>query len=424
MTFTCTKLEDGKFQLTVELAAEDLASHIDRAQALLGRDLEVDGFRKGKVPPDVVRKHIGISRILETALESAVQRSLAEIIDSNNFDVIEATDLKVQENSAEKLVYTVALQLFPDVTLPKLETISVHRGPVSVEPKEIDETIETIKSSRASVAEKDGPAETGDRVEVDFEVTENGSVIEGGISKNHPITIGAGNFVPGFEDQLIGMKKGDRKEFSLTAPDDFSNKAVAGKKLDFIVSMVDVKRVTLPELTDDFARSLGKFSNMDQLILSIKDGLLEEKKEKEEQRVRGEVLDKIVAGSTMVVPAVMIERQLDLMVQNFDQDLHKHDMELAMYLAKLNKTREQLRDEWRVQAERQVRMSLVLHAIARKQNISVAPEETNEALQAVLHSTVSPDGIMNLDADRIRQNIESRLLNEKTFEYIEKICVS
>ena len=422
MTFTSKKLGADSIQLTIELSKEDLSHHVTRAEDSLGRDLEIDGFRKGKAPREKVRKEVGEARIMEAALELAIQRSLGQVISDEDLNVIETSDLKILENTKDKLVYSVVVQLFPEVKLPKLDTISISRQEVKVEDKEISDTIESIRSSRAILSDKDAPAAQGDRVEVDFEVSEDGAVIEGGLSKNHPVVIGAKNFVPGFEDQLIGMKKDDQKEFSLTAPNDFANKSVAGKKLDFKVTMHNVKSVTLPEVNDDFAKTLGKFQTVIDLKNSIEQGLLQEKKDKETDRVRTAALDKILSATSCTASPTMVDRQLDLMIQSFDQDLHQQDMELSMYLAKLEKTQDDLRREWRGQAERQVKQSLILHTIAKENNISVTPEETQEAVGAILQTAIAK-GQAGLDPERLRQNVESRLLNEKTFEFVEKMCV-
>ncbi len=424
MTSATKKLDSNTVELTVELNHQDLARYIKETEQEFTRGLEMPGFRKGKVPQDLARKQIDGKKLLEAALQTAMQRSLGRVISEQDLDIIEASDLSVKENSAEKLLYTVKLSIFPEVQLPALGSIKVPHREVSVDTKELDETLDSIRSSRAVYTEKTGPAQKQDRVEVDFEVRQDGALIEGGESKNHPLIIGQNQFVPGFEDQLVGMNKEEKKEFSLQIPNDFSNKKIAGKKLDFVVTMKEIKDTKLPELNDDFAKTLGNFQNVDQLIMNIKDGLLEEKKEKEQQRVRLEIIDKIIAGAKCQVPEKMIGDQLGLMIQNFDADLHKHDMELSIYLAKLGKTQEDLKKDWRPEAERQVKMALILHNVARNHKIEVAQEEVDEATAALIQSTMIQEGSenVNFDAEKLKMNIRNKLANEKTLEYLEKTC--
>ncbi len=433
MTSTNKKLDADHIELAVELGRDELAEYVRSAEDALIQEVTIDGFRPGKAPRDKVRQHVGEAQVLESALQTAVQQSLAKVIAEQKLDVIEATDLSVKENTPDKLVYSVKLQIFPEVKLPELTSIKVSRRDVVIDNKEIDEALETVKASRAVLTATDEPAVKGDRLEVDFEVKEKDVLIEDGTSVNHPVVIGKENFVPGFEDQLIGLKKGERKEFSLTAPKDFANKTVAGKKLDFAVTVKDIKKVTLPVLDDAFAKSLGQFENLDQLMLNIRDGLTEEKKDKENQRVRLEIMNGLIAKTVCTASPSMVEDQLTTMMQNFDQDLHRHDMELSLYLAKIGKTQEDIKKEWRPEAERQVKMALVLHAIARENNLEITREETDEALESLIQSTMlrSPAGggqgggaSPNLDMERMRSTIQSRLLSEKTFQFLEKTCLT
>lgn len=426
MTSTQKKINSNHIEMTVELVKEDLVEYIRSAEDSLGQEVVIDGFRPGKAPREVIRKQVGEAKILETALQAAIQRSLGQIIEENKLDVIEASEISVKENSADKLVYTVKLEVFPEVKLPILAGVKVKRREVLVTNEEVDKALETVKASRAVLVDTTDSAGKGDRVEVDFEVKNDGVLIDGGESKNHPVTIGKENFIPGFEDQLIGMKKGEHKEFSLVAPADFANKEIAGKKLDFFVTVKDIKKVTIPELNDAFAKSLGKFENVDQLMLNIRDGLTEEKKDKENQRVRLEIMNEIIAQATCVVSSEMVEDQLTTMIQNFDQDLHRHDMELGLYLAKIGKTQDDIKKEWRPEAERQVKMALVLHSLAKENNIEVSREEVDQALEELIQTTMLRDGgaSPNIDMNRMRSAIQSRLMNEKTFSFLEKTCVA
>jgi len=424
-TSTNKKLDADHIELNVELDREELAGYVRLAEDALNQEVAIDGFRLGKAPREKLRQHVGEAQVLESALQTAIQRSLSQVIIEQKLDVIETTDLSVKENTPAKLVYSVKLHVFPEVKLPDLASIKVNRRDVIVEPKEIDEALETVKASRAILVDATGPAVKGDRLEVDFEVKEGGKLIDGGERVNHPVVIGKENFIPGFEDQLIGLKKDERKEFSLTVPKDFANKTVAGKKLDFAVTVKDVKKVTLPELNDEFVKTLGKFENLDQLMLNIRDGITEEKKDKESQRVRLEIMNALIDKATCTASTVMIEDQLTNMLQNFDQDLHRHNMELSLYLAKIGKTQEDIKKEWRSEAERQVKMALILHAVSRENSIEITSEETDEALESLVQSTMLRNGgaSPNLDMERMRSSIQSRLLSEKTFQFLEKTCV-
>lgn len=420
------KINNTEIEATVELGKEDLAKYVSRAELELGRDVEIDGFRKGKAPKDQVRKYIGAEKIMEATLDIAIKGSLAECLQKQEYELIDATEFKITENLTDKLIYKVKLAIYPEISVGDISNISVSQKPIAIDDKEIDETLDTIRNSRATLSEKDGPAEMGDRVEVDFEVCLDGKPIEGGVSKNHPLVIGGKNFMPGFEEQLVGMAKGQDKKFSLTSPKDYYHKEIAGRKLDFTVAMKLVQKTALPEITDDFVKTLGNFETIASLKQNIKEGLETEKRAKERQRARLEILDNILSSNNIDVPEILLSRQLDRMIDGFDGDLHRNGLELGPYLAHIGKTQDDLRNEWRKDAERQVKISMVMKALARRENLKPAEEEIENAIQEAIQTATlrgEIDKNMPLNLEAIRENISVALLNEKVLQYLESECL-
>ncbi len=424
MNHTLKKIDKNQTELTVELTRDDLKKYIDMTESELGKDLQLDGFRKGKVPKDLLKKNLDAKHVLESALDLAIKDSLSKTVDKEKLDVLNVSKLEVKENTAEKLVYKVILTMFPEIKVQDFSKLKVARRDVQVEQKDIDSTLETIKASRSILHDKDGTVEHGNRVEVDFEVRHDGQILEGGISKNHPLVIGGKNFIPGFEDNLLGMKKGEERAFSLVAPKDYYVKKIAGQKLDFTVKVNNIQSVELPKVDDEFVKSLGNFKNMGQLMDSIKDGITEEKKLKEKQRVRLEIVNHIIKNSSIVIPEVLVSQQLDSMMINLDKDLHANGMELGPYLAQMGKTQDDLRGQWRDEAERQVKIVMILHRIARDNNISASHEEVDESLSATVQSMIMKGEVdkANLDVDSLRDNISSRIINERVLDFLEKTC--
>ncbi len=421
------KHNDGQAELTVELTKDDLKKYINEAENEVGRDLQIDGFRKGKVPKDLLKKHTDPNQIRELALQVALRDSLDKTIADEHLDALSVGKLDIKENSADKLIYKVQLVLSPEFLMPDISKIKIERKKIEVDQKEIDETVEAVRASRAKLVDKDEPAQTGDRVEIDFEVKSDGKIIEGGTSKNHPLIIGGKNFIPGFEDQLVGMAKGEEKLFSLNAPVDYFQKSIAGKKLDFTVKIIDIKKVQLPELNDDFAVSLGKFKNSNELLANLKDSIQQEKEMKEKQRIRLEILGKMIDSSDIKTPELMIEHQLEDMMRGLDNDLHNNGMELGPYLAHIGKTQEELKKSWRNEAEKQVKMALVLHKIVKDKKIVVSTSEIEEALNFTVQSLMLRGGIekpTDLDIESMREDISSKLINEKALDFLEKSCVA
>ena len=423
MTSSIKKLNTSEIELTVELSATDLKRFVDSAEREIGISLDVKGFRKGKVPKDFIKQHVDPKTILDSAMDLALRGSLAMSIKEQDMDVLNVSNLNIKENTANKLLYSVLLTLFPDITLADLN-FKVKKREVSVEDKEIEQTLETIKTSRANLVPKNGVAENGDRVEVDFEVKSDGQTIEGGVSKNHPLILGKNTFIPGFEDNLVGMATGEEKNFSVVAPKDYFHKPVAGKKLDIHVKVQDVKKIELPEFTDEFIKSLGRFENLNQLSENIKQGLIEEKKAKESQRVRLEILNTLISKSDIKVPEHMTDKQLEDMIDGFDSDLHRKGMELGPYLAHLGKTRDDLKKDWQKEAEKQVKIMLVLHKVAREKKITAEPEEIEPALSEMAQSLMARGDLDKggIDVNKIKEAIANKVINDKTLKFLEDHC--
>lgn len=411
--------------LTVELDRDELKKHIGAIEKAAAADIEITGFRKGKAPLDVVRQHLDTDKVLQEALGRALEMSLSDAIANNGLEVIRVGDLKIKENSAEKLNYSVTLHLYPQVTLPELAAHSVERKPINVTDDEVSEALETLRNTRSTFSDTNSAASDGNRVEVDFTVRLDGQIIEGGESKNHPLIIGGKNFMPGFEEELIGLNVGQEKNFSLTAPGDYYQQNLAGKKLEFHVAMRKVQNVERPELTDAFAQTVGQFKDMEQLKAAIRDGLCQEKEQHERQRVRGQILDKLIGVSAIDVPPYMIEEQIDAMISDLDHTLHERGMELGMHLTHLKKTQNDLRKEWRKDAEKQVRAALIVREIAKKNRISVTEQDVEAVLAEAIQAAISNGQaeIPDVDIARMRKAITERMMNERTLDFIEGVCV-
>lgn len=424
MNHTLKKIDQNQTELIVELIRDDLKMYIDRTESEFGRDLQMDGFRKGKVPKDLLKKNLDAKQVLEAALDLAMKDSLAQVIDKEKLDVLNVSKLEVKENTADKLVYKIILTLFPEIKIDDFSKLKVATRTIEVDQKDIDDTLETIKTSRSILHDKDGVVENGDRVEVDFEVRHDGQILEGGISKNHPLIIGGKNFIHGFEDNLLGMKKDENKSFSLVAPKDYYVKKIAGEKLDFSVKINNIKSVELPKVDDDFAKGLGNFQNINQLMDNLKEGITEEKKLKEKQRVRLEIINHLIKNSSIVIPEILINQQIDSMIGNLDRDLHSNGMELGLYLAQMGKTQDDLRKEWREEAEKQVKTIMILHKVAKDNNISASQEEVDEALTTTVQSMMMKGEIdkTNLDMEKLKDGISSRIVNERVLDFLEKSC--
>jgi len=408
----------------IELDATELGRYVADATKRIAQEVTVEGFRKGKAPQHLVEKQIKPDVVRSEALELALEGSFSGAVEQEKWDVQRTSELSVERNDATGLAYSVRVHLWPSVTLPDLSTIQVPAKPVEVSDAEIDEALDTVRNMRATFLDKTGPAAEGDRCEVDFDAMVAGAAVEGGSSRNHPLVIGGKNFMPGFEEALVGLATGESKEFSLNAPADYYEKKLAGKKVDFKVTMRRVQAVLKPAADDAFAASLGSFTSLSQLRDSLREGIAREKGAKEQQRLRLAILDAIIEKAKVPAPDIMAKEELDDMIHRFGHDLQERGTDLSMYLARMKKTEEDLRKDWKPEAERQIRIRLVLREVAKQEKISVSSAELDATLNETIAELIRQGRATEdqMDPQRIRSALMERIMTDRTFAFLEQKC--
>jgi trigger factor len=420
MEIRSNQLKSSEVELEVELMADELREYVSQTEKNLGADLDIKGFRKGKVPSDVVRKTVGEAKIREEALSLAIKDSFARAVVEKELELLEpAQGVDIKENTKDKLVYSTKVTVLPKFDLPEYKGIEVEKKEIKVEDKEIDEAIEYIRKTRSTFAGTKEPAQKGNKVEIDFEIKADGKTIESGVSKNHPVILGNDTFIPGFEQNIVGMKEGEEKTFEIEVPKDYYQKSIAGKTIQCIVKLHKVEIVSLPELTDDFAKTLGSFENVAELKKSISDGVRMEKEQKDKQRIRLAILEKISEQVNLEIPEILIEKQLENLIQEFSASLRQKGLELSMYLAGMKKTQDDLKKEWRPQAEKQVKNSLILREVAKKEKLAISDKELEDSVNLFLQGFPNPEHLKEIDPKILKRNLYEDLLKEKTLRFLE-----
>jgi len=307
------------------------------------------------------------------------------------------------------------------IELANYKGLEIKRNKSKVEKEEIDKSLDYLRQSRAKIITVNKPAKKGNQVEIDFEFRCAGVKIEDGTSKNHPLILGDGRFLPGFEKELEGMSAGREKEFSLKTPENWPDKRIADKNLDFKVKMNLVQEREISELNDEFAKSLGQFDSLDALKKNIEKGLFEEKEIKENQRIKLELIGKVADESKMEIPELLIKEELERMLNEFKFSINNLGLDFEIYLKEIKKTADEIKKEWRIQAEKRVRIALCLKAIADKENIQVFEEELTERIDRDLKNYPNIEEVKkNIDLNALREYTEEVLRNEKVLGVIEK----
>ncbi len=426
MHVTTKPINPYTIEARITLEQQELEGYLRQTKEAMTREVTVEGFRKGKAPQHRAESQIGEAAIRAEALELALGESFTQAAQEQAWDIARTTDLKVERNDKDGLAYTIHVHVWPTVVLPDLAEVKVSRKTVEVSDKEVDDALDTVRGLRATFLDKTGAAALDDRVEVDFDASMDGEPIEGGSSRNHPLVIGGKAFMPGFEEELIGLTAGMAKEFSLTAPADYYEPRLAGKKVDFKVTLQRVQVVLKPAADDAFAKSLGKFEGLAQLRESLRQGIVSDKQTREQQRVRLAILDAVIAKADVPTPEDLIIAETDEMTHRFSHDLRERGIEMPMYLARLKKTEEQLKADWRPEAERQVRIMLVLRQLAKEKDLHVANDELNAAVNEAVGQLIKEGQATEeqIDAERVRTVLAERILREKVLRLIEDTCAA
>lgn len=424
------KLPHSQIEFELSVSWEIWKKYLDQAAEELSKEIKIPGFRPGKAPRNIVEEKIGKAPILNEASEKAVKKSYVDFVMKEKLDVIGSPKVEIKEiEEGKDLKYGVRVSVMPEIKIDpkyKKEIKKINEDFAKkeniVDEKEIDLEVEKIANSRVKLVTVRREAGSGDSVEIDFDVFVGGKVIENGSSKNHPLIIGKGVFIPGFEENITGMKEGEEKEFELVFPEEYHKKDLAGKAAVFKVKMNLVQERQTPEINDDFAKSLGKFENLEALRKSVKEGMEHEKEHKLKEGRRTEFLDKIIASSQTDLPDILVEEEIKKMLDEFGYQVSSMGMTLEQYLASIKKEKKELEKDWRPQAEKRVISALALSQIAKDEQLGADSKEVEEEMNKTLnHYKNVKDIEKNLDMERLYNYCKGMVENEKVFEFLEKM---
>lgn len=435
MHYEFKKLLKSEIEIEVTLIPPEFEFHITRAAALLSEEHEIEGFRRGKAPYEIVEKRFGEGMVLERAAELAVKKTYPEVMQKLIADGKIATthppigrpEVEIRAvGKKSEFIFRVKVALLPSLDLPGYKEIAgrviKEKKKTIVSDEEVAKAVDWLLESRTTIVTVERPAAAGDRVEVDFEIRQDGVKIAGGDSQNHPLILGKGKFLPGFEEELFGMKAGDEKEITIKVPEGWHEKAVAGKTLDIKTEMKLVQERAIPELNEEFAKNIGNFDSLEALRENIREGLKLEKEEKEIQRIRARIADEIADGATGDIPDVLVASELDKMVADVRTNATQMGMKWEEYLAHIKKTEDDLRKDWKGDAERRVRVALCLREIAMNEHIEADDMEVERRAGEFLRQfQTAEDAAKTIDPDDIREYTRGVVRNEKVFEFLEKI---
>lgn len=415
--------EKSQVSLEITASAEDLKPYLEKAARKLTKDKPLKGFRPGKAPLSVVVEAYGRERVMSEALDMAVPRMFVEGLLEHEIEALGRPDISMSKASLEEgIVFTATVDVMPEVKLGEAEKISAEKREVKVADEDVSKELEHLAKMRSTPLEVARPAQEGDTVTIDFSVSVNGSVLDGGESKNHPVELGKGQFVPGFEEKLKGISAGDERDFTITFPEDYAKEDIRGKEAQVRVKAHAVQKMVVPEINDDFAKKLGQFENLEALKKTLRENMEHEQGHKEKERLRGELIEKLAEASEFgPLPQSLIEGEIDRRIGEFAQMLSWQKKTMEDYLAQQNKTMEQMRSDMREGAEKSVRMSLALREFVKQEKIEVAEEDVKNAVTAYLAKYNKVEQAQaEIDEEELTTQMAANLRNEKGMEALEK----
>lgn len=424
MNVQVEKKPDGEAVLTIEVAVSEMQPELQAAAQRLSKQMKVAGFRPGHVPYDVVKNTYGELSIYEEATERIVAKHFVEAVRQHSLQTVGQPEIKIEKLAPDNpFIFTATTALLPTVTLGDYRKIKKERKPVTVDPKEIEKALTTLQEMRGSEVLVERPAQKGDKVEIDLDIFMDKVPLDGGKSQKHPIRLGQGHFLPGFEDQLIGLTAGQTKEFPLPFPKDYHKKDLQGKTADFRVKMAAVYEVKLPVLDDAFAKAVGKFEKLGELRQAIEENLYKEQEEQSQRQFELAIIEDIVRQSTFgLFPGKLVKAEVEKMLAELEHDVTANGMKVEEYLQSIRKTKDQLREDFKPQAEKRLKVALVIRHIAEAEKIEATREEIEAETQASLDVTQDPKKQKAIDSDEYRRYVRTVLINRKVFELLAKIA--
>lgn len=424
MKTTIKHLPKNTVELLIELPEHLVRPHLDRAAERLSKQRPQPGFRPGKAPYGVMEKAVGADVIYHEAAENIIRATYPKAVAEHKLQTVGAPSIELQKLAPNNpFIYKAVVALLPDIKLGDYRALKLKKTAVTVGDDEVNKVMEDVRRSRGKEALVQRPAIMGDKVELDFKGFRDNIPVEGASSSMHPVTIGSGHFVPGFEEQLVGLAANDKKEFVVRFPKDYKEKSLANQDVTFKVSCHAVYEVTLPALDDEFAKSLGSYPTLQALRERLRKNLEEEKRHKERERFENAMLEKIAGLSTFgEFPDQLVDGEVEKMLEELRHSIDHQGMSFANYLESIKKTVEQLKKEFRPQAEKRLRLALVTRAVAEQEKITVGDDVVQKEIDASKRLYQGNTEIeANLTSPEYFRYLKNTLTQKRVLEFLDEM---
>ena len=382
MSLQVEKLEKNMAKLTIEASAEDFEKAIQKVYLKARGKINIPGFRKGKAPRKLIEKMYGTGVFYEDAANDLIPTAYAEALKDCDLEIVSRPEINVtQIESGKPFIFTAEVAVKPEVTLGEYKGVEVEKSDVEVTEEDINKEVDKERENNSRTIDVDDRAvENGDIIKLDFDGSVDGVPFEGGKAENYTLTIGSGSFIPGFEDQLIGTKIGEEKDVTVTFPEDYHEKSLAGKEAVFKCKVNAISVKELPEADDEFASEVSEFETLAEYKEDIKKKLTEKKEKAARAKKEAQAIEKAVENATMEIPDAMIDTQVQSMMEDFARRMQSQGLSLEQYFQFTGMDVKKMHDQMKPEALKRIQNSLVLEAVAKAENIEISDEKVDEEI--------------------------------------------
>ena len=398
---SCEKLEKSMVELQFSIDAETFKAAVNNAFKREGKKYAIPGFRKGKAPRHMIEKMYGsdifhydaVNDLFPEAYEAAVKEAKIDVVGRPDPEVVSMSE-------ADGVVLKVKVAVKPEVELGEYAGLTVTKEAKNVNEADVDAEVKRMQDRNGRLLTREGAAENGDTVDIDFEGFVDGKAFEGGKAEHYSLVLGSGSFIPGFEDQVVGHSAGEEFDVNVKFPEEYQAEELAGKDATFKIKLHEVQYKELPALDDDFAKDVSEYDTLDELKDSIRNNIKTNLDKQAEQKVENDLMDQVIANMKADIPDAMVDSRIDELVQDFEYRISQQGLKLADYLKYMGMNIEQFRAQFKEQADKQVKMRLAMEAIVAKEGITASDEEFEEEVKRIADA-------YKMEADKVKSIVDA-----------------
>ena len=398
---SCEKLEKSMVELQFSIDAETFKAAVNNAFKREGKKYAIPGFRKGKAPRHMIEKMYGsdifhydaVNDLFPEAYEAAVKEAKIDVVGRPDPEVVSMSE-------ADGVVLKVKVAVKPEVELGEYAGLTVTKEAKNVNEADVDAEVKRMQDRNGRLLTREGAAENGDTVDIDFEGFVDGKAFEGGKAEHYALVLGSGSFIPGFEDQVVGHSAGEEFDVNVKFPEEYGAAELAGKDATFKIKLHEVKYKELPALDDGFAKDVSEYDTLDELKDSIRNNIKTNLDKQAEQKVENDLMDQVIANMKADIPDAMVDSRIDELVQDFEYRISQQGLKLADYLKYMGMNIEQFRAQFKEQADKQVKMRLAMEAIVAKEGITASDEEFEEEVKRIADA-------YKMEADKVKSIVDA-----------------